>query len=132
MDREPVGCRGRALRSTLLVIAVMLIFVVTIGAFMDRTCRASLTLRLPEYPGSKVVWERHNLFTPFGMGETVMQLYSEDEPAVVREWYARHTGEVLRANVQNPFFQWGRGEWAADPAQEGPGSQIILHGVCMQ
>jgi len=61
-----------------------------------------------------------------------MMLTTPDSPETVREWYARHTGEVLRANVKNPFFQWGRGEWIVDPAQDGPGSQIILHGLCMQ
>jgi len=132
MDRENVGCSRRAVLSTALVIGLMVVVLGGLGLTIDRICVANLTLRLPQYPGATVVWERHNLLTPFGMGETVMMLTTPDSPETVREWYARHTGEVLRANVKNPFFQWGRGEWIVDPAQDGPGSQIILHGLCMQ
>lgn len=132
MDRETVGCSRRALASTLLVLVLMLACLGGLGFTVDRICAANLALRLPVYPGAEVVRDRHNFITTFGMGETILQLHSEDDPAAVREWYARNTGEVLRENVNNAFFQWTRGEWVVDPAQEGEGSQIILHGTCMQ
>ncbi len=132
MDRETTGCSRRAIVSTLIVLGLMLACLGGTGLAVDRICAANLNLRLPRYPGAEVTWERHNLLAPFGMGETVMRLHTGDDPAAVREWYARNTGEVLRANVNNAFFQWTRGEWVVDPAQDGPGSQIILHGTCMQ
>lgn len=132
MDYETVGCSRRAWVSTLIVLGLMLTCLGGLGFTIDRICVTNMALRLPRYPGAEVVRERHNLVTSFGMGETVLQLHSDDDPDVVREWYARNTGEVLRANVRNAFFQWTRGEWVVDPAQEGDGSQIILHGTCMQ
>jgi hypothetical protein len=132
MDRTSSGCSRRAVLGTILVFAGVCGCLGLTGLAADRICVTNLNARLPVYPGAAVVREQHNFLTSFGMGETVLQLASEDDPAVVREWYARHTGEIMRERVNDRLFQLTRGEWVVDQAQDGTGSQIILHGVCMQ
>jgi hypothetical protein len=132
MDQPAGGCSRRAVMGTLAIIIAMLACLGGTMLAADRICAANLKLRLPVYPGAETVWERHNFLSRFGMGETVITLHSDEAPDTVREWYARHTGEVLRAKVNDRLFQLARGEWVVDPAQEGSGSQIILHGTCLQ
>ncbi len=98
----------------------------------DRVCYAALTRKLPVYPGATVLWEAHNLFAPFGMGETYMELESPDDPLVVHEWYNRHSASLLREHAGDPILRFGNARWDVNRLDSGPGSQIILHGICAQ
>lgn len=124
-----LGCVG------LLVMLVACLAITTFA--VDRVCYEGLSRRLPIYPGAEIVFRTHNLFNEFGMGNTVITLYSPDPPDVVRAWYARESGAYLREALQSsdPIIQASRriaqGDWSVAPAEDGVGSQIILFGTCV-
>lgn len=103
---------------------------------LDRICYGNLTQRLPIYPNAEVTRRVHNLFTEFGMGNTVVTLQTLDTPEVVRSWYGVHTGDYLRESLREntPFFRMAQGQVdvTRDPETPGgTGSQIILFGTCV-
>jgi len=100
---------------------------------MDRLCYSNLSQRLPIYPNAQVERRIHNLFTEFGMGNTVVTLISEDDPDTVRSWYAIHTGAYLRDALKNntPFYRMAQGQVDVTRNPDGAGSQIILFGTCV-
>jgi hypothetical protein len=99
----------------------------------DRLCYSNLSQRLPIYPNAEVKSRRHNLFTEFGMGNTVIVLISPDAPEAVRAWYAVHAGSYLREAVRNntPFYRMAQGQVDVTRNPDGKGSQIILFGTCV-
>jgi hypothetical protein len=102
--------------------------------FFDRTCYGYLSRRLPIYPGAEIVSRQHNFVSEWGVGNTVMTLYTPDAPEVVQAWYARESGGYLRQAIQSG--DWGyrmaQGDWAVAPDARGTGSQVILFGTCVQ
>lgn len=115
---------------------LMLVIILCGSATMfaaDRICYGNLTQRLPLYPDATVTRRTHNLFTEFGMGNTVVVMESADDPETVRSWYAIHTGTYLRDALDNntPFFRMAQGQVDVTRAQDGSGTQIILFGTCI-
>jgi hypothetical protein len=100
---------------------------------VDRLCYGSLSQRLPLYPNAAVKSRAHNLFTEFGMGNTVIILITPDDPQTVRNWYAAETGSYVREAIRNnaPFFRMAQGTWDVTRNPDGEGSQIILFGTCV-
>jgi hypothetical protein len=110
----------------------------TITTFtVDQICYAGLSQRLPIYPDAEVQRRSHNLLTEFGMGNTVIVLYSPDEPEVVRSWYGQQTGTYIRGTMESGSFiervaqRIAQGDWSVTRAESGSGSQIILFGTCV-
>jgi hypothetical protein len=134
MDDRPYGCRGRLGGGCLGIILAVTLCVGGLMAAADSACYASLTHRLPVYPGAEVITERHNFLRAWGMGETVMILYSPDPPEVVTGWYGRTIGtrlyEQVTQGVGPPRF--GETDWTVGRAEDGVGSQIILYGKCVK
>lgn len=104
---------------------------------VDRVCHAALSQRLPLYPGAEVRSRTHNLFSEFGMGNTVIVLYSEDEPDVVRSFYGRAQGAYTQTAVRSRDWvttaglRVSRADWSVVRDSDGVGSQIILFGTCV-
>jgi hypothetical protein len=131
--------QGRG-RGTLGCIGVMLALLLCSGVIvtvMDGICYDGLTRRLPTYPGAQVLNVRYNLFRPYGMGNTVVQLYSADDQDTVRAWYARQTGTLLRALIEsrapgdNLVRTITQSQFDVTEAADGTGSQILLFGTCV-
>lgn len=122
--RRPVG-------GCLLVILLVVIGLSVFLYGLDRVCYNGLSQRLPIYPGAEIVSSQHNLFSDFGMGNTVMVLTTPDDADEVRAWYARETGAYLRRALQtNDFaFRIAQGDWDISPLEDG-GAQVILFGTC--
>ncbi|MEP7292717.1 MAG: hypothetical protein ABI835_13125 [Chloroflexota bacterium] len=125
--------KGPALGCLVVGIAVILCSGVSMFT-VDRLCYGNLSQRLPIYTNAEVVRRVHNLFTEFGMGNTVITLISPDDPDTVRSWYAVHTGSYLREALRNntPFFRMSQGQVDVSHDPDNPsGSQIILFGTCV-
>lgn len=129
MDERPAGCR-RTLLSLVVIIGSIIVCVGGVSFALDGTCVSSLGPRTPIYPGATTVSERHTMMRPFGMGETVMILYSDDDSTTIRDWYARTVGGVLRENSQKGVRVYGTANWDVSTAEDGVGSQIILYSNC--
>lgn len=116
----------------LVLLGAMFACIGTLTFATDRICYSNLSQRLPIYPNATVVRRTHNLFTEFGMGNTVVVLDSPDAPEEVRSWYAVHTGDYVREALRNntPFFRMAQGRPTVSGNGEG-GSQIILFGTCV-
>lgn len=123
---------GLAFGCLWVIVAVLLCSGVT-SFVVDRICYGNLSQRLPLYPNATVKSRIHNLFTEFGMGNTVFVLLSPDDPETVRSWYAAETGAYLREAIQNntPFFRMAQGSVEVTRSPDGEGSQIILFGTCV-
>ncbi|HLU12309.1 MAG TPA: hypothetical protein VK003_21705 [Oceanobacillus sp.] len=125
------GCLG------CLGLGLALVFCVgTLTFAIDRVCYTGLSQRLPIYPNAEVRLRRHNMFSEFGMGNTAITLYSPDDPAVVRQWYGRQTGEYIRGTMDNGgmidrlALRIAQGDWDVTRDESGTGSLIILFGTC--
>lgn len=126
LSRPALGC---------LVVVLAIVVCGSVSSFaLDRLCYSNLSQRLPIYPDATVESRAHNLFTEFGMGNTVMVLTTPDEPDAVRSWYAIQTGSYLREALRNntPFFRMSQGQVDVTRNPDGAGSQIILFGTCVQ
>ncbi len=123
---------GPALGCLLIIILIVVCGSGTLFV-ADRICYGNLSQRLPIYPNATVERRTHNLFTEFGMGNTVIIMNSPDAPSTVRSWYALHTGTYLREALQNdtPFFRMAQGQVDVTRSEDGAGSQIILFGTCI-
>ena len=123
--------QGPALGCLVILAAVVLCGGITFFA-ADRICYGNLSQRLPIYPNATVSSRTHNLFTEFGMGNTVVVLDSPDSPDDVRSWYAVQTGSYLREALRSntPFFRMAQGSATVSRSDTG-GSQIILFGTCV-
>jgi hypothetical protein len=120
----------------------LLVFILLFGCIgisllaTDRVCYAGLSQRLPIYPNAEIVYRSHNFISELGMGNTVITLYSPDDPDTVRSWYGRTTGEFLQNSLQSgdPIIRLQRviaqTDWSITRAEDGIGSQIILFGTC--
>jgi hypothetical protein len=123
-----LGCVG---------VLVALVVCVSTGSFAaDRICYMGLSQRLPIYPNAEIRSRVHNLFSEFGMGNTVLTLYTPDEPDAVRSWYGQQTGTYARETLQSDNFierlaqRWAQGQWEVSRDESGIGTQIILFGTC--
>ncbi|GEM_PF-1086237 len=127
--RSALGC--------LMIVAAVIVCGGLLSFGLDRICVGYLPQRLPIYPNATVTFRDHNLFTEFGMGNTVLILDSPDEPDVVRAWYATQTGTFLRASLDesDPIVSIGRRiarvDWDVTRAEDGTGTQIILFTTCV-
>ena len=127
--RGCLGCIG--------VLAMMLLCGAVTSFTVDRICYAGLSQRLPIYPNAEVQMRSHNMFSEFGMGNTVIVLHSPDEPEVVRSWYAQQTGGYIRETMQSGAFidrvaqRIAQGDWDVTREEDGNGSQILLFGTCV-
>jgi len=130
MDREAPGCR-RMLIATLIITGLMMACLVVTTLGIDGMCVADIGPRMPIYPGATVISERHSMLRPYGMGETVIILYSADDPQLVTGWYGRTVGGALRENLSKGITrQFGGTNWTVTRAEDGTGSQIILYSKC--
>ncbi|MBZ0287164.1 MAG: hypothetical protein K8I30_06075 [Anaerolineae bacterium] len=129
MDEQPRGCR-RTLLSMVVIVGAIVLCIGGITLGLDGMCVASIGPRAPLYPGATVTSERHTLLRTFGMGETVMILYSPDDSKTVNDWYARTVGGVLRDNMQRSIRVYGSANYSVTTAEDGTGSQIILYSTC--
>lgn len=125
LPRPVLGC--------LVVVVGLIILVSVLLLTTDRICHTHLTQRLPIYPNAEITMRSHNLFSEFGMGNTVVVLTTSDEPDAVRSWYAVHTGAYLREALRNntPFYRMAQGQVDVTRGPDGMGSQVILYGTCV-
>lgn len=131
-DSTSRASNGHTIRTTAVVFLIIFGCLAAMVLGADRLCYAALTRKLPIYPGATIVWEGHNLIATFGMGETIMELESPDDPLDVHEWYNRYSASLLREHANDPLLHIGNARWDVNRLDSGPGSQIILHGVCAQ
>lgn len=126
--RSCLGCVG--------ILVAMLICGGLTFAVVDGLCYAGLSQRMPIYPGATVTRQTHNLVRAYGMGNTVLVLYSPDDPDTVRAWYARETGTLLRNLLQSGNPRDGvirtltQSQFDITRDESGAGSQILLFGTC--
>lgn len=126
--RSFFGCLG--------ILIAMIVCGSTVFLAIDRVCYAGLSARMPVYPGAVQTFEYHNMLTSQGMGETVMLFTSPDAPDVVQAWYARTSGEWLRAAAQSKDLlvtaqrTLTRADFAVTADESGTGSLISLIGEC--
>lgn len=118
------------LRGVAIVAAVMMLCSSATFFGLDRICLSELSESLPIYPGAEVRSERHSFITSFGLGETIVMLYTPDDVQTVTTWYGRNSGTAARARAQNGVRRLSDGRFNVANDISGTGSQIILHGVC--
>ena len=126
LPRPVLGC-------LVVLVAILLCSGVTMFA-ADRLCYGALSQRLPLYPNSTVISRTYNLFSAFGMGNTVVSITTPDDPETVRNWYGAATSAYMRAGMRggSPFFTLAKGQWDVSRGENGEGSLIILFGTCIQ
>jgi hypothetical protein len=127
-DRSP-GCR-RMFVGTLIVTVVMFSCIIVSIVGIDGLCVADVGPRLPFYNGATITSERYTMFRRFGMGETVIILYSPDDYQTVTGWYGRTVGAKIKENLDKGLRQFGSTRWTVGRAEDGTGSQIILYSRC--
>lgn len=133
MDERGYGCSRRVALSFLAIIFAIMSCIGTLTFVFDNACYNSMIRKIPIYPNARVTLSRHNFIRPFGMGETLIILESDDPPNVVREWYGRTVGAAYRetqAGGGDPFFYMANARYSIAGATDGTGTQIILSGVC--
>jgi hypothetical protein len=140
--QEPINKGGAKTRRSRLPRPVLGCLVVIVAVFVcsavtsfaaDRLCYGALSQRLPLYPNATVTSRTHNLFSEFGMGNTVVTMTTSDDPTTVRNWYGRATGTYMRSEGGGSlFFTLARGQWDVSRGTNGEGSLIILFGTCIQ
>jgi hypothetical protein len=123
----------RPIAGCLVILVAVILCSGTAMFAADRLCYGNLSQRLPIYPNATITSREHNLFSEFGMGNTVIVLTSPDAPEKIRSWYAVHTGEYLRQALKNnePFYTMAQGQVDVSHKENGVGSQIILYGTCV-
>ena len=131
MDYPTAGCSRRSVLGVLMVMGLVVVCLIGSALVTDSLCQQGFARRLPIYPGAEVKWERHNFLSAFGMGETVLVLTTPDNAETVREWYTTATATAIRGSVDDVPMRLTRGEWTVDAEDDGSGTQIILHGVCV-
>lgn len=133
MERNS-GCSLRALGGCLVIILGVFLCVGVTFVTIDQLCYDTLTNRLPMYPESDVLTQRHNLFRPFGMGETYIELYSADDRDTVQRWYGTTAGRYSREAVRTGDFKYrlANAQRAFVRADDGVGTFIQLYGACAQ
>lgn len=125
LPRPVMGC-------LVVLVAILLCSGVTMFA-ADRLCYGALSQRLPLYPNGTVISRVHNLFSEFGMGNTVVSIVTPDDQDTVRNWYGAATGAYMRSEgFGSPFFTLARGQWDVSRGENGEGSMVILFGTCIQ
>ncbi len=92
----------------------------------DAACFRSLTAKIPVYPNAAITQERYTLLRPFGLGETVMVLNSNDDLPVVEQWYT----VVAERNRRDLLNFITAAQWSAARNVDGMGTQIVLNGIC--
>ncbi|MFW5747997.1 MAG: hypothetical protein ACOCYT_00130 [Chloroflexota bacterium] len=108
-----------------MIATVVLLSVFTLT--LDQMCVNEMKRFMPIYPDAEIISQEYNFLRPYGIGETVMLLYSADDSRTVGGWYGRHIGMELREG-RNLV----RNEWSVVRAEDRQGSQIILYGRCVQ
>lgn len=129
MNDNAPGCR-RMLIGTLIVTVIMFSCLVVSVIGIDGLCVADVGPRLPFYAGATITSERNTMFRRFGMGETIIILYSPDDNQTVTGWYGRTVGAKLKENLDKGLRQFGSTRWTVGLAEDGTGSQIILYSRC--
>jgi hypothetical protein len=128
--------RSRLPRPVLGCLVVLVAIALCSGATMfaaDRLCYGALSQRLPLYPNGTVISQTYNLFSAFGMGNTVVSIVTPDDQETVRNWYGAATGAYMRSSGGGSlFFTLARGQWDVSRGDNGEGSLIILFGTCIQ
>lgn len=127
-DRAP-GCR-RMFISTLVVTLIMFSCIIVSVIGIDGLCVADVGPRLPFYEGATITSERNTMFQRFGMGETIIIMYSPENYQTVTGWYGRTVGAKLKENLDKGLRQFGSTRWTVGRAEDGTGSQIILYSRC--
>lgn len=116
----------------LALCGVVMLCVSSATVAIDGFCWNIMTKKLPIYPDATVAVQRYSFIQPFGVGDTIIVLETEDSPPDVRTWY----GQTVSVNErdaqtrQNPFYHMARGFWSVTTAEDGTGSQITLSGSC--
>lgn len=112
-----------------LVVIILVIFACSgIGVgVVNYACISSATTWLPLYPGAEVVSDKHTFISTFGMGETLVTLYTPDDEPTVYRWYAVAVREV--SQQKNPQ-RIARTRWATAVAEDGKGTLITLYSAC--
>jgi hypothetical protein len=125
LPRPVLGC-------LVVIVAIFLCSGVTMFA-ADRLCYGALSQRLPLYPDSTVISQTYNLFSAFGMGNTVVSMTTPDDQQTVRNFYGRATSTYMDSRGSgSPFFTLAKGQWDVSRGDNGEGSLIILFGTCIQ
>jgi hypothetical protein len=130
MDERPYSYRRVLAGCLIIAFAIFLCTSVSLLG-INQVCINNLNRLLPFYPGSRVVSERHNFISSFGMGETVIELYAPENYKVVTAWYGRTVGAYMRERLQTGGINLGDGNWAVTEAEDGVGSQVLLYAKCV-
>lgn len=131
-EPPPVGSRDRQFRGIFagvpLIIGLVTITTIALLVFLN----ARFIARLNEcrnayvtYPRMEIVSEQEPYFLqPNGI--LLTELYSPDDPAVVRDWFGRAYGALMRqAVISGDFRDMPQQTWSVEAA-EGGGSTIML------
>lgn len=130
-ETSNAGC-GRSLLVMLLIIGAIALCSGVMGFALDSACYAGQSPLLPTYPGATVVDTTTNAPRPFGWGETIIVLETEDDPSTVSAWYSGQYGRALGARARGPLSFLGGisdASYSVQPA-EGGGSRVILRARC--
>lgn len=124
MDHAPQGCASRPLAGCLVIFVVMFCSVSGFVLVGDQLCYSEHSNYLQPYPDAELIYTDYNFIRAFGIGQTVQQFYSEDDPVTIRAWYGPLVAERPRTG------RITRGEYHAIRAEDGEGSYIFLVGRC--
>jgi len=102
-----------------------LICVLTLSVTIDSVCAREASEQIPPYPNSTVIRQSHTLFRPFGMGETVMVLETDDDQRDVLKWYT----EIRQQAVSN-YQGLSVLNFNVSPRESGDGARIVLTSDC--
>jgi len=102
-----------------------LICVLVLGVTIDGVCAREAAELIPIYPNSTLVRESYTLVRPFGMGDTVMVLETDDPQREVLQWYI----DVRKKAPSNPQALAVL-NFDIRPREDGTGARILLTSDC--
>jgi hypothetical protein len=125
----PIDRQHRWWRTPLVMLVIVIGTFACLGAlvlFVDTTCANEAATWIPLYPDAEIVRVNHTGMRPFGMGSTVMQLYTPDDIMAVRTFYREQRAGLDPAKANSGLASMLFNLQEAD----GGGTQIVLTSEC--
>lgn len=94
---------------------------------IDFICVGNANAWLPQYPNAEVISETHTFLRPWGMGVTRMVLHSDDDRAIVADWYLK---ERAKNGVTDPVNLLATMSYSVRRNSDGSGTTISLSSDC--
>lgn len=103
----------------------ILLCLFALGVSIDMVCVRDANDMIPIYPNSTLISQSYTMFRPFGLGDTVVVLETDDAERDVLEWY----GDIRTQNMTS-YQSLAEMRFSVGPRADGAGARIVLTSDC--